>query len=233
MRALTLAIIYLFFASLPARAAPAQGAAGTVVVSRLNDRAALLLPRAIKAERSPIKGVWEVYLEDGTSVFTDELATHVIAGSLIALPAHQGDLSEREWERGAYVIIGDRTALRKAAVVLDPEHCSERCRRQVATLFEAKETRIYIVLSSSANGGSSSLACANSHERALRAWAAGENVSGGASRARGCGQSVAVKKMAQRFESSKKPLWINLAGPSAKEPGLDLTPEAQESERKK
>lgn len=196
------------------------------LVARFNERGSQALPRALGAERSAIKGLWEVRLEDGNSVFTDERATHVIAGSLIELKAGEdAPPREKAWAKAAYLSVGDPEAARRAAVIIDVQACSEKCRRQALSLLSARQTRVHIVLVSS--GGRAvpeSLLCAKDREKALRSW--GLDEPGPSARRRPCdAKNEEAQKIVERFAQQPKPMWIPLAGPAAREPGLDLAPD--------
>lgn len=193
------------------------------VVARFNERGSQTLPRALSAERSAIKGLWEVRLEDGNSVFTDDRATHVIAGSLIELKASEdAPPREKAWARAAYLSVGDPDAARRAAVIIDVDACSEKCRRQALSLLSARQTRVHIVLASSGlRPIPESLLCAKDREKALRSW--GLDEAAPSSRKRPCDvRNEEAQKIAARFSHQPKPMWIPLAGPAAREPGLDL-----------
>lgn len=205
------------------------GAIATVeerLVARFNERGAHVMARAISAERSPIKGLWEVKLDDGNSVFTDEKAIHVIAGSLIELRAEEGALPrESAWAQAAYLSVGDPEAARKAAVIIDTAACSEKCRRQTLSLLSARQTRVHILLTASgARPVPEGLLCARDRAGALKSWGLDEALS--QARRRPCDvKNQSAEKLTARFAHQPKPMWIPLAGPAAREPGLDLSAE--------
>lgn len=235
---ISLALMGLMYAAIPfsfaGNLAPAKSSQEEEkMVNMINERASSSLPKAIKAKRSELKGLWEIALEDGNSVWTNDQVTHVIVGNMMPLSDLPDQrLSEREWEKASYFIKKPKHVVRRFSALLNPSECLDRCKKEVAHLLASKDNQIYVVLmgDSLSPKERSTWMCAKDPEQALFAWAKSETWP---VKSKCAVRWNNVTKVKEKYKSQTLPALIRLSGPSRLEEDLQLTPQLSVKEKSK